>query len=239
MMTDHWKRWRGTGVAVGVLAAVALQFALKGESSVVLRQPTETVQAPVALEPSVVRLLPAPGLATPSAPRSVVDAAPAPAEVFVAARAAPAEVFVASPPTSDYFRVSKEDAGLDEALPFGASIPIAHTPKEFEKIAFRAARECGMALDVVAVDCSEFPCLVWTTARNDNVARFSMEGCSPWESVFKEGTVVVGAISRDDGGAGDRYFSWMPALPDPHDQHIAMVRARERNEGMKQALGIR
>lgn len=96
-----------------------------------------------------------------------------------------------------------------------------------------------MALDVVALDCSEFPCLVWTVARNDNVARFSMDGCGPWESVFKDGTVVVGAISREDGGAGERYFSWIPALPDPHDQHIAMVRARERNEGMKQALGIR
>lgn len=230
MTIEHSKRWRGAGIVVGVLAAVATQFALKNDNSSVAPTEQRAGPPPSAIErpgSKIIRVLPAPSVPTgstlPEQPAVVSVPFPTPS--------------INGP--SDYFRVSKEDAGVDEALPFGVSIPFAHTPMEFEKVAFRAARECGMALDVVALDCSEFPCLVWTVARNDNVSRFSMEGCAPWESAFKDGTVVVGAISKDDGGAGDRYFSWMPALPDPMDQHIAMVRARERNEGMKQALGIR
>lgn len=233
MTIEHSKRWRGAGLIVGVLAALALQFAMNNDSSPVTTQQAASPPksaVPTRVGPSMMRLLAAPSAPPPS--KRLEQAA-----VFVSRdeqNAAPSRTEI-----SDSFRVSKEDAGIDEPLPFGASIPLAHTPKEFEKIALRAARECGMALDVVALDCSEFPCLVWTVARNDNVARFSMEGCAPWESAFKEGTVVVGAISREDGGAGERYFSWMPVLPNPVDQHIAMVRARERNEGMKQALGIR
>jgi hypothetical protein len=226
MTTEASKRWRGAGVVVGVLAAVAVHFALKNDDSPVAPTEQRAAPPPAATERRVIRILPAPSIPT-------VSGLPQQPAVASVPRPTPS---INGP---DYFRVSKEDAGVDEALPFGASIPMSHTPREFEKVAFRAARECGMALDVVALDCSEFPCLVWTVARNDNVALFSMEGCAPWESAFKEGTVVVGAISQDDGGAGDRYFSWMPALPDPMDQHIAMVRARERNEGMKQALGIR
>ena len=230
MTIEHSKRWRGAGIVVGVLAAAAIQFARRSESSWVAPTEQRTTPPRSSIERSrldLIRVLPAPSVPTvPTLPQQ------------------PTAVSTRIPTSSingpgEYFRVSEEDAGIDHALPFGASIPVAHTPIEFEKIAFRVARECGMALDVVALDCSEFPCLVWTIARNDNVGRFSMEGCAPWESAFKEGTVVVGAISRDDGGAGDRYFSWMPALPDPVDQHIAMVRARERNEGMKHALGIR
>lgn len=137
-----------------------------------------------------------------------------------------------------FFRVSSPDAGVDTPLPFAPNIPHSHTPKGFEAVAQRAVHECGMGLDVVAIDCSEFPCLLWTLAKNDNVGRFTMDGCKPWDEAFEFGAAVVGAIQTLDGGIGPRYFSWMPILPDPDDQRIAMKRARERNEGMKQALGI-
>lgn len=131
------------------------------------------------------------------------------------------------------------DPDPTKPLPFPREAPEPYTPKGFEKVAHRAAAECGMSLDVVAVDCSEFPCIAWTVAKDETVARFTMTGCAPWEEAFKFGTVVVGAIHLSDGGPGPRYFSWMAVPPDPQDLLIALQRARERNKAMKEALGVR
>lgn len=134
---------------------------------------------------------------------------------------------------------SRSDPDPTKPLPFPREAPEPYTPKGFEKVAHRAAAECGMSLDVVAVDCSEFPCIAWTVAKDETVARFTMTGCGPWEEAFKFGTVVVGAIHLSDGGLGPRYFSWMAVPPDPQDLLIALQRARERNKAMKEALGVR
>ncbi len=151
----------------------------------------------------------------------------------------PDRVLDDTPNPNVYFRVSRSDAGSDSPLEFTSAIPESYTPRGFGRIAQRAAKECGLGLEVVALDCSEFPCIAWTLARNDNVARFSMSGCSPWEDAFANGTVVVGSLELLDGGAGARYLSWMAVPPDPRDFQIAMRRARERTRGMAEALGQR
>lgn len=129
----------------------------------------------------------------------------------------------------------------ERPLAFAPELSEPFTPKGFERVAFRAANECGMGLEVVAVDCSEFPCIAWTQAKDDTVKHFSMSGCGPWEEAFQLRTVVVASGKFEDGGAGARYLAWMP-LPmdlDPALQRIAMRRARERTDGMKDALGLR
>ncbi|NVJ18144.1 hypothetical protein HV826_28875 [Myxococcus sp. AM010] len=118
-------------------------------------------------------------------------------------------------------------------------LPEPFTPKGFERVAFRAANECGMGLDVVVVDCSEFPCIAWTQAKDDTVQKFSMSGCAPWEEAFQHRTMVVASGQFKDGDAGARYLAWMPLPVDPELRRIAMRRARERTDGMKEALGLR
>ncbi|WP_237079860.1 hypothetical protein [Myxococcus xanthus] len=134
---------------------------------------------------------------------------------------------------------AQDTAPEDRPLAFAPELPEPFTPKGFERVAFRAANECGMGLDVVAVDCSEFPCIAWTQAKDDTVKKFSMSGCGPWEEAFQHRTMVVASAQSEEGGSGARYLAWMPLPVDPELNRIAMRRARERTDGMKEALGLR
>jgi hypothetical protein len=132
----------------------------------------------------------------------------------------------------------EEQTAEGRPLGFPSDAEEPYTPHGFEKVALRAARECGMALDVVALDCSEFPCIAWTEATDPGIKTFSMSECEPWGEAFRHGTVAVGAVQRREGDTERRYFSWMALPPDPADVRAALRRARERNQGMKVALGI-
>ncbi|WP_228565010.1 hypothetical protein [Myxococcus sp. AB036A] len=127
----------------------------------------------------------------------------------------------------------------ERPLAFAPELPEPFTPEGFERVAFRAANECGMGLDVVAVDCSEFPCIAWTQAKDDTVKHFSMSGCGPWEEAFQHRTMVVASGKSEEGGPSARYLAWMPLPVDPELNRIAIRRARERTDGMKEALGLR
>ncbi|NVI99475.1 hypothetical protein HV824_15285 [Myxococcus sp. AM009] len=139
-------------------------------------------------------------------------------------------------------RSEQDTAPEERPLAFAPELPELpepFTPKGFERVAFRAANECGMGLDVVVVDCSEFPCIAWTQAKDDTVQKFSMSGCAPWEEAFQHRTTVVASGQFKDGDAGARYLAWMPLPVEPELRRIAMWRARERTDGMKEALGLR
>ncbi|GEL72945.1 hypothetical protein [Myxococcus virescens] len=190
------------------------------------------VQAPsvVAPTPSDARAAPRPA----EAPRreAAVTAPSAARDATVLRRLPePAAAVPAAP--------EKDTAPEDRPLAFAPELPEPFTPKGFERVAFRAANECGMGLDVVAVDCSEFPCIAWTQAKDDTVKHFSMSGCAPWEEAFQHRTMVVASGQFKEGGAGARYLAWMPLPVDPELNRIAMRRARERTDGMKEALGLR
>jgi len=133
----------------------------------------------------------------------------------------------------------QDTAPEERPLAFAPELPEPFTPEGFERVAFRAANECGMGLDVVAVDCSEFPCIAWTQAKDDTVKHFSMSGCAPWEEAFQHRTMVVASGKSEEGGPSARYLAWMPLPVDPELNRIAIRRARERTDGMKEALGLR
>ncbi|AEI68802.1 hypothetical protein [Corallococcus macrosporus] len=149
---------------------------------------------------------------------------------------APLDVPAEPPPTSEPAPAAAPD---ELPLAFTPELPEPFTPKGFERVAFRAANECGMGLDVVALDCSEYPCIAWTRATDDTVKTFSMSGCAPWEEAFQGRTMVVASGQFKEGGQGARYLAWMPMPADPALNRIAMRRARERTDGMKEALGLR
>ncbi|WP_426753876.1 hypothetical protein [Myxococcus sp. Y35] len=187
---------------------------------------------------------------TPAPPVSpVARTAPSKAEVpkqaaAIPEAAAPREATVLRrlpDPALDAEAPADEAAAAPEDVPlaFPSELPEAFTPKGFEEVAFRAASECGMGLDVVALDCSEFPCIAWTQAKDDSVTRFSMTDCGPWEAAFQNRTMVVASSQSGEGPSRVRYLAWMPIPQDPGLQRIAMQRARERTDGMKEALGLR
>ncbi|MFP2961668.1 hypothetical protein ACLEPN_28650 [Myxococcus sp. 1LA] len=146
----------------------------------------------VASTPSETRTAPRPS----AAPTRASPATESPTEATVLRRLpAPRDVRAEQPPTT-------EPAPETLPLAFAPELPEPFTPKGFERVAFRAANECGMGLDVVAVDCSEFPCIAWTRAKDDTVKKFSMEECEPWEEAFQHRTMVVASGQWKEGGPG-------------------------------------
>ncbi|HLT28439.1 MAG TPA: hypothetical protein VK013_00220 [Myxococcaceae bacterium] len=136
---------------------------------------------------------------------------------------------------------ASDGAAISEApLPFPTELSEAYTPAGFEDVTLRATRECGMPLSVVAIDCSEFPCIAWTrvTGPGEEGKPFSMDSCGPWAEVFKNGTMVVGSVTQADVEPREVYFAWM-ALPEQEDLvRPAMARARQRTQEMKAALQL-
>lgn len=219
---------------------LGLSFTLMGlasRSPAVPEWPSAAPQQIAVGNPSSGRATNANGFPS-SARASLTDSKAGASRKGEAVRAENPPIAVADP-TPAYFRASLADAGAETPMAFPPDAPEEYTPKGFERVSHQAAQECGMGLDVVAIDCSEFPCIAWTMARNDNVAKFSMTGCGPWEKAFANGTVVVGSLEDLDGGTGKRFFSWMAVPPDPADLRIAMKRAQERNAAMIEALGQR
>lgn len=135
---------------------------------------------------------------------------------------------------------AQADVGAGEGFPFPANLREPYTPKGFENVALRAVRECGMPLSVVAIDCSEFPCIAWTrvTGPTEPEQPFSMEGCAPWTEAFEHRTMVVGSVSKADVEPREVYFAWI-AIPEQEDLvRPAMARARERIAHMKTAMEL-
>lgn len=147
------------------------------------------------------------------------------------------EAPVVVPPTET--QAAQAELGPSDILPFPANLSEPYTPDGFQNVARRAVRECGMPLTVVAIDCSEFPCIAWTrvTGPNETGEPFSMDSCGPWAEVFKR-TMVVGSVSRADVEPREVYFAWM-ALPEQEDLvQPATARARERIAHMKTAMEL-
>ena len=130
-------------------------------------------------------------------------------------------------------------------MAFPPDVPEAYRPEKFQAIALRVARECGTGLDVVAVDCSEFPCIAWLRVtdpqghlgRQDAVdprtQSFSTTDCAPWNDAFKDSS--LGVLGDEARG---RYVSLMPSPPDRKAVMAAMQRAMERESQMAEALGV-
>lgn len=129
-------------------------------------------------------------------------------------------------------------ASTPEPIPFSPDVPAQYQPERFEEITMNAARSCGMGLDVIAVDCSEFPCIAWTRATDPSVKTYSMTGCQPWKDAFSDGELVIGAGARPDAGDAERFIAWMPMPPHRANLPAVIARARIRAQDMRVALGL-
>lgn len=136
---------------------------------------------------------------------------------------------------------AEADEVPDGPLPFPEDASASYTPEGFEDVALRATKECGMPLSLVALDCSEYPCMAWTriTGPNESGQPLSMDTCGPWAEAFENGTTVIGSVTREGVVPEERYVAWM-ALPErQEDFRQAMQRARLRAAEMKEALNLK
>jgi hypothetical protein len=115
--------------------------------------------------------------------------------------------------------------GADSPVPFPSTPAEAFRPERVKAIAAAAASGCGMKLDVLEVDCAEYPCIVWTRALDPRVKRYSMGDCAPWTQAFGPNVLVFGTgYTRN----GELVHGWLPLPPEESLTRAVVFRARER-----------
>jgi len=135
--------------------------------------------------------------------------------------------------------VEELPSGETAALPFAPDLAPAYTPEGFEAVALQMERECDLGLEVVTIDCSEYPCMAWTRAEHPEGRGVSMDGCAPWTAAFPNGTTVIGTASRKTAdGNSEMFFSWMAVPENPDQLKQAWRRAQVRAGEMKTAMGL-
>lgn len=225
------RQWIWVGVACGVVGSAA--FVVGGRFATIEVAETPTVEAPVVVEAQVPDLSEDFTLAT-AANRRLLNRI-AQLEKLLAAKAEGDEGAVVVRPGD----VEGDLAGEGEPLMFKSNLAYEYTPDGFEKVANQMVRECGLGLELITIDCGEYPCMAWTRSSDLEGRRFSMSGCAPWEDAFPNGTTVIGTAERvAEKGEGERFFAWMAVPENPDDLRQAWRRAQVRAEEMKVALGL-
>jgi hypothetical protein len=130
-------------------------------------------------------------------------------------------------------RTARIPNGADRPLPFPPDDPPGFQPSEFKAVSARAAEDCGMNLQVVESDCSEYPCIAYMKLKSGEThGRYSMGDCAPWTDALGSDTTVRSVPSADGGVAG---FAWLPVPP--KDRAIAIYRSRERIDKRLREIG--
>jgi hypothetical protein len=118
---------------------------------------------------------------------------------------------------------SRAPPGADKPLPFPPGAPEGFRPSAFKVVAAHAAEQCGMNLELVEVECTEYPCIAFMRMKAGARPRqYSMQDCAPWKDALGTELTVQGVPGAD----GDiRGFAWMPLPPSEADQPVARYRA--------------
>lgn len=226
------RSWVLTGVGCGIVGAFAFVYGLRfGTIEVVAAPPSDHAFEVVAAPPDLSKDL---STAT-AANRRLLDRI-AQLEALLAAGREDGESKTVVVRPGDVDAAEGENV---EPLAFRADLDYAYTPDGFEEVTRRMIAECGLGLEVVTIDCAEYPCMAWTRAEQSEGRSYSMDGCPVWTDAFPNGTTVIGsATANGANGTPERYLAWMAAPENPEELRQAWKRAKARADEMKAALGL-
>lgn len=185
----------------------------------------------------------------PEAPSAAPPPPPAPAPVRAAAPGGPpgaaAGAPTASPPPPPASAPVQAQPGsapvVDRAalpLPFPEGAPPERTVRGFPDVVARVARECGMPLEPLRTDCSEYPCIAWARATGPSPRGFGLGECRPWTEAFPERNVLVEFERLLPDGRREPVFAFFAVPPQPEEDDIAERRARARLLRVRDELGL-
>ena len=142
----------------------------------------------------------------------------------------------APPPAPPAFRASKPGADQFQPLAFPSGVTEPYTPEGFKKHLESALKECALgAMEVVSIDCAEFPCMALTELKDEKAQQANLNECMPWIDIYTGGTQYVGSVQKRDG-QDVHYTSWVPLPPHPADAKLVMLRSTRRTKAMVKAL---
>lgn len=123
---------------------------------------------------------------------------------------------------------------LPPPLPFPPDLSPASSPGDFKVAVQAAVEKCAPGLRVQDTECSEYPCISWSTWDRDAMPDLAPARCDEWARVF--GTKLI--IVAKDSPNGD-HFVGMYTLPnDPADSNTALLRASDRIGALAQSYGL-
>ncbi len=124
---------------------------------------------------------------------------------------------------------------LSPPVPFPSVTPPANTPAEFRPVVEALLAKCAPGVKVQEVECSEFPCIAWTSVDTALTPKLDLLGCEEWKATFGEKLMVYGRRSED----GSSQFAGLFSLPDdPEAIKNIQKRARLRLDALGQSYGI-
>ena len=126
-------------------------------------------------------------------------------------------------------------AGPSPPLAFPRDLPAAATPEQFRAAATDLLAQCFPELHVQDAECSEYPCIAWSSYDATRPANLDLGGCEAWSRTMGERTFLYGRTSAD----GTTGFLGLVSMPDdPALFAIARRRFEQRTASLSEAYGL-
>lgn len=124
-------------------------------------------------------------------------------------------------------------------LPFPANAPEAQTPRGFPRLVEDVVQKCGMPLQVLRVDCAEYPCIAWVRATSPHPAGFGVSGCRAWTDAVSAPSRFTGFERDSSGGNVEQYFAFYAVPGEPELAEAGETRAEARIARVREELDLR
>jgi hypothetical protein len=120
-------------------------------------------------------------------------------------------------------------------LAFPRDLAAPATPEQFRAAATTILAGCFPELQVQDAECSEYPCIAWSSYDATRPANLDLGGCEAWSRTMGERTFLYGRTSAD----GTTGFLGVTSMPeDPALFAIARQRFEQRMASLSEAYGL-
>ena len=123
---------------------------------------------------------------------------------------------------------------LPPPVPFPGDVSPASAPEGFRAAVVALLEKCAPGLKLQDAECSEYPCIAWSTWDREKTPRLDPTGCEAWASTYGKRLILAGK----NGPAGDRFVGMYTLPDDPAAASAAKRRAPQRLAALAQAYGI-
>lgn len=119
-----------------------------------------------------------------------------------------------------------------EALPFPKDLPVRFTEKELLSTLTTSLKEAGIKGDITAIDCAEYPCMVWGEAHIDTAKLTDELAKSAAFSAYTDDSKHVRGWGSGEGNSELFAITLTPRDPNRTDEEKAVLEKRTQARAM-------
>lgn len=119
-------------------------------------------------------------------------------------------------------------------VPFPRDVSPASAPEGFRATVEILLEKCAPGLKLQDAECSEYPCIAWSTWDREQMPRLDPTACEGWASTYGKRLILVGK----SGPAGDSFVGMYTLPDDPASANAVKRRVPGRLAALAQAYGI-